>query len=203
MWERELVSRQRAQTAQQRRQRPPRTSRNLLPLLALPPLYRSLRLTRRRDDVYLGFLCSLENSRGATPLDFGIGTSSSASMLPSRLHRRRSYSTTTSLASDSLGDERTEGASSSADEPEEADRLRLLSSPLVLPEEKGPSPSGEAGKRVWRMQSHGKGRRHHHHKHDSDGDNASGTDDDDDDNAKDTLVCGPFFLLVSPPPLDH
>ena len=122
-------------------------------------------------------------------------------MLPSRLHRRRSYSTTTSLASDSLGDERTEGASS-ADEPEEADRLRLLSSPLVLLEEKGPWPSGEAGKRVWLMESHRK-HRHHHHKHDSNGDDASGTDDDGDHNAKDTLVCGPFFPLVIPPPLNH
>ncbi|TKA52054.1 hypothetical protein B0A53_04714 [Rhodotorula sp. CCFEE 5036] len=122
---------------------------------------------------------------GATPVDFGIGTSSSSSpsMLPSpRLHRRRSYSTLTSLTSDSPDDERTDAASSS-DEPETANARRLLSAPLL--DEKGPSLSGEAGKRLWRMQSHGK-HRHHHHQHDSDGDDSNG-DDDDRHNAKDTL----------------
>lgn len=140
------------------------------------------------DDVYPR---SQAGRPGATPVDFGIGTSSSSSpsMLPSpRLHRRRSYSTLTSLTSDSPDDERTDAASSS-DEPETANARRLLSAPLL--DEKGPSLSGEAGKRLWRMQSHGK-HRHHHHQHDSDGDDSNG-DDDDRHNAKDTLVCELFL----------
>ena len=80
-------------------------------------------------------------------------------------------------------------SSSSSDEPETANARRLLRAPLL--DEKGPSLSGEAGKRLWRMQSHGK-HRHHHHQHDSDGDDSNG-DDDDRHNAKDTLVCELFL----------